>query len=356
LKRIGFLHFLAPYHSFKGILLSIVLLGLAQPPAYAVRVATLYEASVAVPDQTPGNRSAALREILQQVVIKVSGQGVLPEGLLQATVRIQDLVEQFGYETRQEEQHRQVYLWAKLNTTGVKQLIRQVGLPVWPEERPSTLMWLAVDDENGQQVIAEDSTHPVLAGINEAAGKRGLPVVFPLMDLSESRLVDYGKLASLDPLVLAPISEKYASQFGLMGHIQQMDKNNWRARWRVAGQDEEILVTPAGPLSDVLAAAIDPLASRIARQFSSFSHRDSPQYIDVTIDDIRGAADYAKGMKYLESLSPVTQVDVTGVNGQKVNFRLHTRADIASVLQVISLGRVLYARDTVDRLVFGLNP
>lgn len=356
LKRNSFLHRSKPFIPLHGVLGGVLLLIFGQQPAYAVRVDTLYEAAVPVASQSPRERSRGLQEILQQVVVKVSGQNVLPAGLMQGGSRLQDMVVQFGYESRQEADEQRLYLWAKLSQVSIKQLIRQAGLPVWPEERPATLLWLAVEDSDEQQVIAEDSDHVILQEIKAAAEKRGLPVIFPIMDLAESGLADYRKVAVLDPLQLAPVSEKYASQYVLMGHIQQVGKKHWRARWRVAGTQGEIFSTPVGPLSDVLAAAIDPLASYVASQFSSFSHRDDPQYFDVTIDDVGGAADYAKSLKYLQSLSPITRVDVLSLDGQEISYRLHTRADMAAVLQVIELGRVLYARDAIDRLVFGLNP
>ena len=48
--------------------------------------------------------------------------------------------------------HRQV-------TVGVKGLVRQAQLPIWPEERPETLVWIAIEDVVGKQVLAEGGAH-----------------------------------------------------------------------------------------------------------------------------------------------------------------------------------------------------
>jgi len=325
---------------------------------YAIHVDNLYEAAVPVKDQTPASRVTALKDVLRKVIIKVTGQNVVPAGLFQQPLQIQHMVQQFGYESRQQSPtaRPELHLWAKLNPTGVKQLIRQTGLPIWPEERPETLVWLAIDDKVGRLIMAEDSDHEAVDQLHRAANHRGLPIILPLMDLQESSVVDFDGIASmqLDPLQLP--SEKYGSQQVLVGHIQYIEGSHWRGRWKLLGEGEQVVTTPAGPLSDVVQAGIDPLASRIAQQFSSYSYVDSEQYIDLSVDDINGAADYAHSLKYLQSLSLVSQVDVVGVENKMVNFRLHTRADLAAVLKVIDLGRVLYPRDTVDRLVFGLNP
>jgi hypothetical protein len=318
----------------------------------------LYEAAVPVKNQSPATRAAALKEVLRSVAIKVTGLDVIPNSFFQQPLRLEDLVQQFGYESRQRTQagRPQLQLWAKLDAVGVKQLIRQAGLPIWPEERPATLVWLAVEDPAGRQILAEGSEHPALTLLNELAERRGLPVVLPLMDLQESSLVDFDVVSAMQLEPLVSPSDKYGSHYVLVGHLQMLEKGLWRGRWKLIGENEQVSTTPAGPLSDVLAAGINPLASRIAQQFSSLSYVDSEQYIDLSIDDINGAADYARSLKYLQSLSLISQVDVVGADQQMVNFRLHTKADMASVLQVIGLGRVLYARDTIDQLVFGLNP
>jgi len=343
------------------IFVFIVLLFSLQP-AHAVKVDKLYEAFAPVSSRAAQQRPAALREILRRIVVKVSGQNVLPSGFASST-QIEALPEQFGYESRKVPGHAGLHLWARLNAAGMNRLIRDAGLPIWPVERPATLLWLAIQDKT-EEVLGEDSEHEVMAGINVLAGQRGIPVIYPIMDLTESSKVDYGKVALLDAALLSAVSEKYASQYQLIGHIQRVSKKRWRARWRIVGgsvaensaNSQPVIVTPTGPLSDVLAAAINPLASRIARQFSSFSRQGSAQYIDITLDDVNGAEDYVRSLKYLESLSPVSKVDVLSVDGKKINFRLHTRVDMASLLQVISLGRVLYARDAIDQLVFGLSP
>ena len=346
-----------PHHPLQLFILLSTLLLLVYP-AHAVRMQNLYEAAVPVADQSPDTRKAALREILRSVVVKVTGQGVIPNSFFQPPPRMDNLVEQFGYESRSVENNnqRQLYLWSRLNPVRVKQLIRQAGLPIWPEERPATLVWLAVDDTADRQILAEGDEHIVLDSLQLAAEHRGLPIVLPLMDLEESSMVEYESIAAMqmDPLRIP--SGKYASHHVLVGHIQRVDKGLWRARWKLMGEDEQVITTPVGPLADIVASGINPLASRIAGQFSSVTYIDSEQYIDLAIDDINGAADYARSLNYLESLSLVSQVDVVGVQDRKVNFRLHTKADLASVLQVIDLGRVLYARDTIDQLVFGLNP
>lgn len=324
--------------------------------SHAVRVDNLYEAMVPVVSQDSALRAAALRGVLRAVAVKVSGQSTLPAYFSSASVPVQHLVEQFGYESVEKPNGRRaLQFWARLSATGVQQVLRDQGLPVWPEERPATLIWLALHDSQGQRIMAADDDHAVISAIQALADSRGLPVVLPLMDLSERAGVDFSRVAAMSPDQLRAVSEKYASQYMLVGHIQQTSGKLWRARWLLADSNTPV-VTPTGTLEDVVAAAINPLTSQIARQFASFSRSDNPQYIDLTVDDVQGAEDYARVLNYLKSLSLINEVDVVRLDQDGVHVRIHSRADVAAVLQVIQIGRMLYPRDVADGFVYGLNP
>lgn len=322
--------------------------------AQAARVPGLYEAVAPVVSQNPSSRNPALREILRAVVTKVTGRNDLPSYFYGNGPAAGHLVEQFGYESTEQGGERQLFLWARLNPEGVKRIITEQGLPIWPEERPAALIWLAVEDEAGPQVIAEGSDHEAVTALSKIAAQRGLPIIMPLMDLAESTYIDFNLIAGLEGQTLIRASEKYASQHILIGLLQGQD-GFWQGHWQVVGTEQAAAVT-MGSLGDVIAAGINPLVNRITQQFSGFAPGDGLQYMDITVDDIRGAADYGRSLNYLRSLSFINQVDVLRVDRHGMNFRLHTRADIASVLRVIGTDRVLYARDTVDGLVFGLNP
>jgi len=337
-----------------GLLLITVLLLLASNSIRAARVPGLYEATVPIASQSPSLHAPALREILRTVVTRITGRNHLPAYFHGDGLAAGPLVEQFGYESTEKGGERQLLLWARLNREGVKRMIREQGLPIWPEERPTTLVWLAIEDETGSQVIAEGSDHEAVTILREIAVRRGLPIIMPIMDLAESTYIDVNLIAGMEGQALIRASEKYASQYILIGLLQGQD-GFWQGHWQVAGGGQAAAVT-AGSLDDVIATGINPLVNRIAQQFSGFSSSDGLQYIDITVDDIRGAADYGRSLSYLRSLSLVSQVDVLRTGSRGMDFRLHTHADIASVLRVIGIDRFLYARDTVDGFVFGLNP
>jgi hypothetical protein len=67
--------------------------------------------------------------------------------------------------------------------------------------------------------------------------------------------------------------------------------------------------------------------------------------ISLTITDINTVAQYAAALKYLESLSVVSKVQVSSVTPGEVTFRLLAHGGCNAVAQAIELGRKLIPGD-----------
>ena len=342
---------IVPKHRYRCLWL--LLLWVLADVAHAVKVPDLYEAMVPIASQAEELRPAALAKILKAVAIKVSGQQVLPAYFTNLSGSLEHLLERFGYESIQDAGEQQLYFHAQLDPNGVKQLLREQGLPVWPQERPTTLLWLAFEDGQRPGFIVEDGQHDLTQMLKNMADNRGLPVVFPLLDLTERAAVNFMQVATLNSSSLQAVSEKYGAQYLLLGYIRQEVDDLWYGQWQ---GDQLPLIQLIGSLEEVIAAAIHPMTNRIAKQFASQTFGDAQQYFVIVIDDVQGAFAYAKTLHYLQSLSLVDQVEVIQIEAQKVSFRLHTRSDMAAILRIIEIDQVLYPRETIDELVYGLNP
>ena len=65
----------------------------------------------------------------------------------------------------------------------------------------------------------------------------------------------------------------------------------------------------------------------------------------ISLAEAEALAAYARVSRYLKALTPVEQVQVTRVDGQEVEFDLRLSADERSLLQVITLGKMLQRVD-----------
>jgi len=59
-------------------------------------------------------------------------------------------------------------------------------VPIWGKQRPSTLVWLVVEDEGGRRLIGTDEESEYLSVLKERASVRGIPMLIPLLDLEDN--------------------------------------------------------------------------------------------------------------------------------------------------------------------------
>lgn len=151
----------------------------------ASTVVSVNEASVAVSDQSSTTQKKAARQALEQVVIKITGQRSATSNSAVRAMLSQP--ERYLRAYRFDVVNGQLSYVAEFDSQTVIKVIRDAGLPVWGQRRPDTLLWLATEDENGnRQIIDDGAKGPVSSRLRELAVERGVPVVFPLMDLDDS--------------------------------------------------------------------------------------------------------------------------------------------------------------------------
>ncbi len=333
----------------RRLLLLLALTGLCIPAAQAVRVQGLYEAEVRVTERSPEAQPAAFRQALLQVLVKLSGdQNIAADsaasGLLDKAGRY---IQQFGY--RQDEaavavddtQGKGLRLWARFDQQALSRDMRAAGLPVWGSERPAVLVWLAVDDAAGKRLISADDTDWV-APLQQAAARRGIPLVFPLLDLQDTAQVSYADVHQGFREVLLRASQRYATEVVVSVDLRQALTDVWEGRWQLFSAQQERQWRVQGDQPQLLLEeGLDGAATLVAQQFASGSSFAGNSGMSLQVSGIHSLADYARVLRYLQSLDVVTRVDVRRVVPDEVSFTLIAHADTQSVQRTIALGRVL---------------
>ena len=90
-------------------------------------------------------------------------------------------------------------LWVSFDGQAIEAVLRQAGQTVWGKDRPVTLVWLAVDWGRGDREIITaddpergrdaarsiDRNRLLRQRVLDMAERRGLPIVFPLLDTAD---------------------------------------------------------------------------------------------------------------------------------------------------------------------------
>lgn len=298
--------------------------------ADAAIVPDLYAAAVPVPDRTEEARLVAYRAALAAVLVKVSGQR-----LIAGEPAAFDVLEQAPWLIQQYRYTDDGELWAGFDGRAVESAMRAAGLPVWGQDRPAVLLWLAVDWGGGGRgiVTATDDTE-LRRAIERVAASRGLPLVLPLFDSADRELMSFSDLWGGFTTKVRDASARYQADAVLVGRANRNAGSRLSVRWNLdlGGADEQW----QGGLSDGIHRAADQIASRFAVRGAT----DSTQTL-VAVSGIRSLDDYGRASAYLRSVSLVRDVGVQRVTGHMVLFALQLLGDPNQFVRIVDGGRVL---------------
>lgn len=339
---------------FRCILLFAALFCAVVSVSRAAAVGGIHEAAVPVPDQSREAREAAFRTALQEVLVKVTGSRAAPAaptlaGLLDTPSRYLASY-RYEQETAVSEDggaaEQRLLLHARFDSQAIARLVREAGLPLWGDERPITLVWLAVEDGRQRGLVGADDgafTDAARKGLLATAAARGLPVVLPLLDAEDRTALAFADVwGGFEDRLLAA-SARYGADAVLAGSLHRAGGDSWAARWLLleGGQVHRWQAQP-GVLDTALAAGVDVLADSYAARFALRPRGEGGDLsVDMAVTGIAGLPAYARVLDYLGKLTPVRGVQVLGVSGNTLKLALVLRGDVQQLEQAISLGRLL---------------
>ncbi len=333
----------------RRLLLLLALAGLMVPAAQAVKVTGLYEAEVSVPERSPEAQTKAFRLALRQVLVKLSGdQNIAASSAARALLaKAGRYIQQFGYRQAEPAPEAEndgmsaLLLWARFDPRALGRDMRDAGLPLWGSERPAVLVWLALEDAGGKRLVsAEDEAW--VAPLRQAAALRGIPLVFPLLDLQDTAQIGYADVRQGFREVLLRASRRYDTAVVLAIDLRQALTDVWESSWLLySGQQERRWKVQGDQPQLLLEEGLNGAATIVAQQFAGTGSLAGDNGMSLRVSGIHGADEYARVLRYLQSLDAVTRVDVRRVVAGEVGFFLVAHAGAETMRRTIALGRVL---------------
>ena len=321
-----------------SLALASVLLSVAVP-ALAVPVRGLYEASVAVRNQSAEAREPVLQQAFQTVLVRVTGTRALPQAALDLLPRASSFVQGYGYESAGT--GRELRLRAQFDARAIESTLRAAGLPVWGVNRPSHVAWIALRDDGQARAVldaaAADARAPAIQATAEA---RGLPLVFPTYDATDRQLVNFSELWNGQSAGAEGASRRYNATMILIGRVGR-ESGQWIGRWTLLGGNglSEEWVSMGATLDETLTAGINDLADRQARRYAV--QTGSAREVLLQVFGVESLDDYGRALTYLRGLSAVRNAQVDAVEPGAMTLRLRVEGDPDSLTRALNAGRVL---------------
>jgi hypothetical protein len=319
------------------LLLAFLIIGLIVNAAFAVRVESLYQGQVSVASQSQEEQNHAIQAALLQVLTKVSGNNLIANNA-EIKSHLNDAAKwvlQVGYP----QPH---LLSVNFDPSGINELLRQVNLPIWGQNRPLIVAWIEFESPgHPAEIISSDSVNEVMTLLKYSAEQHGLPMLFPLMDITDINQVTVNDIRTMAIPTLTNAAKRYAGDIILIGKIIQ-EKNNFTTQWRLVLNNNQWDWNLSGQtLNQVFSILMDNTMSTLASRFSVVTSNTVQSELILTVTGVTQKTDFAQLINYLDHLTPVANVDVKQISGSVVTLTISLRGTQQSFTQLLSLGKKL---------------
>jgi hypothetical protein len=319
----------------------ILLIATSPGVAGAVEMTSLYTAEVPLDAQQNDPRSAAYRDALAVVLLRVSGSGIGddPEMVDLLFPNPASYVVQF----RPGEADT---LWVTFDGVAVEDVLRRNGQAVWSSDRPLTLIWLAVDWGQGEREIigaddperSDDESRTIDRNrllrqrVLDVAERRGLPVAFPLLDTEDLAKISFPDIwGGFDELVL-DASQRYEANSVLIGRVRP--ESGQRNRWTYHFAGEERAWTGEPEL--VLNLVADMLAAEFA-----IGGDATLQSVELGVAGINTVDAYGSVQRMLSGLNVVESFAIRSVEGDRILYRVDAHGGAERLARALRLSGLI---------------
>lgn len=296
--------------------LALVLGLLALLPARAATLDDLYTVTVVAP---AGGEAASFRAAMGDLLVRVTGRRDAAQ-----LSQLQPLLQNAGRYVTSYRRAAGNRLTVSFAGEAVVGALESAGLPFWGEDRPATLVWLAIDRGGEQRglVTAEAASSERLA-VEQVAQQRGLPLIWPSGGAGEDLRLRYQQAWSGDTASLAAAATAYGADGVLVGRASA-GGGGYVVDWTFVGAAGSSQVR--GDLGQGPHLAADLFASLYASTAAAQS-----SIIDLRISGVTGVAQYAEASRQLEALASVKDAQLRQVLPDALLFRVSVRGGLAAL-------------------------
>jgi uncharacterized protein len=297
----------------------------------------LYQAQVAVVDQSAAEREKAIQAALVQVLTRLTGRpGAQPETapLVRTASRF---VQQFRYDATEE-----LRLIVAFDGPSLQRALGERGVAVWRNDRPPVLVWLALDAGNERLLLGANERPAVREPVARAGRELGLPLLFPLLDLEDLGKVSFADVWGGFSDDLRAASVRYGTELVVRARVYREADGQWQARWALVNQRDAAWQSSDPSLERALAGGLAELARRLAPQYAAVPRQQaSSDALRLQVHGVRELSDYLRLESYLAALSGVNGARLEAAQGETATFRLALESSPERVLRSLqSSGRL----------------
>ena len=283
---------------------------------------------VVVPNRTQAALQKVAPAALQQVLVKMSGNpsvGSIPEVQLAVSQQAGQFIQSFGY-SQQPSDQPQLLVSIRFDQHAISQLLQQAKQARWRADRPVTLAWVNLDqdDNNPNTIVSSGNQTSEATSLTSGADAMGLPLILPAMDLQDQGYVNQNSDMPFDMKKLLVAGKRYHVNSILAGNLSTAVDGSWQGQWMyllngTAHQWESVGPTPQAVIQQAV-VNMDSVMSGMLAVRDNINLQSSVSLQIVGVTDLR---DYALVMNDLHQMTVVAHIAVAQLDGATMMLRLH---------------------------------
>ncbi|HUL10748.1 MAG TPA: DUF2066 domain-containing protein [Methylococcaceae bacterium] len=343
--------------SIARSLLLLFLIGC--PSAQAAEIRTLYQAEVTATGNDETARDQDIRRALQLVLGRVISPAALASRASGAILeKAVNYVLSYEYASKPAAENASVkteVMRVNFDQMRLTEALRQKGVNVWAEQRPTILVWLGVGDDQRQEWFMPEMMPEIDRELRQAAEQEGLPIALPLLDLTDQQSLSVEDLGSGADERIRAASARYEAAGVLAGRLSRSTENGWDVLWRFYRPD----AAPANwqgrfnSLAEAMQAGFAGAYGKLAEHY--IPKTLSETRVELRVTGITSLADVSTVASYLSSLSLIRTVEWLRIEPTQAVFRLFVRGDRTALEQAFALGKTLRPVEGETQGFTGMN-
>ena len=218
----------------------------------------------------------------------------------------------------------------------MRYLLKKAHQVIWGDERPLTLLWLSIPSATQRQVLSDEMDHPIRHTLKAMATARGLPILFPILDLEDQ---DHTLLSGQTVLPtesqMQYVLKRYGVDTVLAGAITFNAAHHIECEWILFlnGKPYE-WQTSASDMSQVLKNGLDRAVEMMAIQLQIEKHNRYPDVL-LQVYGVYTLHDYVHVLSKLKHLAPVTNVSIRNMTGDTISLKITTVGGVMALVNAL---------------------
>jgi hypothetical protein len=253
-----------------------------------------------------------------------------------------DVVDQYEYRSGEAvpAQSGATLLAVRFDRDRVDEALARANVGVWGEDRPELVVWLAVMDGGTPRFIGAEDGGALTAALQKAAERRRLPVILPLLDLTDQANLNPADLAAGNSPRIRGAAWRYETDVALVGTLVPAGDFQWESHWRFVGpgQTSDWALGAMGS-EEALRGAVDGAYGRLVKLYAPAGR--SVSVLDIRVEGIASIGDGDRCRDYLRSLPTVKRVEWASADANLVSWRLTISGTAESFHRILGESRRL---------------